>query len=334
MNNSTNSTLAIVLNQSSDIIGYYLIPIICAIGLITNYCFLWLLSNKQLKHKIYENLRVKAFCDWMVCLVGVGYLNNECLICAKYMYNSYWGLFYHWSVIKIPLRIVLLTSNISEIYLILNRCISLYNPKSRLLNINKYYVILVNYTFCIIMLFSYFLSYTFEKTKTKGIYTWTLTDIGKSTYFQIYVLCVLIIENFLPIILLVILNLIAVIKFRKMMSESKALGTQISNKDRSERRFTLFCIILSCLFTLIKSTDIVTAIYYRLYYLGNEFIFEEISIMTFCRNISLFLNFSFHVFNSFFWYITSSNMYASLYLYNAINFVLIMRFFIVVIFCV
>ena len=124
-----------------------MIPIICGFGLITNSFFLFILSSKSLKHKMYQNLWVKTFCDLIVCLVGVGYLNSECFACFGNQNSEYWIIYFQWYIRGIPQAMAFTASIYSEIYLILNRCINLFNPKSKLFEFRKGYFLFTVYLF-------------------------------------------------------------------------------------------------------------------------------------------------------------------------------------------
>ena len=127
MNNSSDSN--VIINQVTDIISLYAIPIIGGIGVITNISFLIILSHKSLKHRIYQDFWIKTFFDLIVCIIGIAHFNNNCLICMNTEDTHYWILIYNFIIRALPQNSAFLASAYSEIYLILNRCINLFNPK-------------------------------------------------------------------------------------------------------------------------------------------------------------------------------------------------------------
>ena len=113
----------VIIKYISDIIGYYIITIISVIGVVINSVCLIIMFNETLHktNKFYVYVIIKTIADLLVCLIGIFYLNADCLICEDTVYNSYVILFLRWYIIRIPTRIIYLASSISEIILILNR---------------------------------------------------------------------------------------------------------------------------------------------------------------------------------------------------------------------
>ena len=329
MENITNSSINsfYVLDQISYIIGYYVITVICAIGVITNYCFLRVLSSKNLKHKFYSNMWIKTFCDLVVCLIGAGYLNNACNECLKKM--TYNELFYNLFIIKLPLRIALNASTYAEIYLIFNRCISLFKIKSRLLYLNKWLAIIIIHFIIILINLPFF--FIFEIQKSGDGFLIAPTGLAfNSPFSTLQKFFTDFIGFILPIILLVILNLISVIKFRRVVSKLNDLRTYYTpDEEKLERRFSKTIIILSCFFVLCKSIDYITIVLSKPSIppasstssnisSTTPFIpplppppsrsLEEESILNLSRQIAFLLNLGFHVLNSFFYVNMDSNL--------------------------
>ena len=297
------------LNQVSDFIGLYVITVVCAIGIITNFCFLMLLFSKSLKHKFYNSLRIKAVFDFLLCVVGIGYLNNNCNICTESKFNTYPALFYSWFIIQIPLRIAFLGSNISEIYMISNRCISLFNPKSKILAFNKWYVILVISVFTISLGVPGYFAIELKETNIDDMYTWNFSQFGQTNFFKVLFLSLLVIENILPIILLILLNLICVIKFRRVVSKSISIRNNFNSKGHKlERRFSKTTIILSILFTFLKLIECFSSLSNRVILNGNGLYILNLYVNNFFRQFTFLLNFIFAVSNSFFYIYMDSNL--------------------------
>ena len=298
MENITNNTSHIfnAFNQISDIIGNSVSGFI-GIGIITNGFFLILLSNKSLKQKFYEDLWIKAFCDFIVCLIGVGHSNNSCINNC-----TYWAQFFNWYLIRIPVRLVFLASNISEIYLIFNRCIFLFNYRSKLLDIKntKYYVLVVIYAFCISLAVPLYIGIEIEEASIPGKYMWGFSEFGRTKYFRNYFFAIFIVLSGLAVILMILLNFISIIKFHRVVYISNSMRERRNSvNDALENRFTKTTIIFSCLFIIIKSIDFYSNLQVMLYVSGEKLDFEQETIFNFIRQISLALNFSFHIFSSF-----------------------------------
>ena len=68
-----------LIDRISNIIGLNFITLVSIIGLVLNLLSIKLLTHKSLKHEFYKELKCKSIFDSIVCLIGVGYLNNNCL---------------------------------------------------------------------------------------------------------------------------------------------------------------------------------------------------------------------------------------------------------------
>ena len=307
-NNSFDSN--VVVNQVSDIISLYAIPIISGIGLIANTSFLIILSNKSLKHRIYQDFWIKTFFDLIVCFIGIAHFNNNCLVCMNTGDTQYWILTYNFMIRALPQNSAFLASTYSEVYLILNRCINLFNPRNKTLHFKKlnFILILSFLSICLMIPFYYFI----EIRKGEDGYELFERDFSNRNIFIIYMTVYIFIYYLLPITLLVVLNLISIIKFRKVVNSSTALNNNSNlNRKEKERRFARTVCFLSCLFILIKTLNLVTVISLRLSeirLINLKFSELESSILNLSVKCSLLFNFSFHIFNCFFYIHMDSNL--------------------------
>ena len=309
MDNRTNTsdTFFHVVDQVSDFIGFYVITSVCVIGIITNLCFLKLLSNKKLKHKFYQNLWVKTFCDLIVCIVGVGLLNNDCPF--RQVKKAYWVLIYN-LLMLLFFRISSCATTYAEIYLLLNRCINLFKPNNTILYFNKWVVILFLYLLFTCISAPFIFGIQILNTDEVNMYTSITVEIKIENFlfFKFYPLLYSFILNVLPCILLIALNLINVVGYRKTMKKlSDFRGNGNSRLEILERRFTRIVMILSFMFLFCKVLDIVNiVILYR--YKSNELGFQKNSPINFFRNIVFLFNYSFHVINNLFYIYMDSNL--------------------------
>ena len=296
-----------VLSHVADIIGLYVITAICGIGVVTNFCFLIVLSHKSLKHKFYENMWVKTFCDWIVCLIGVGYLNNSS---SRFIENArYWCLFYKMCIIKMPLRVALVSSTLAEIYLILNRCVNLFNPTSKLLYFNKWLALFCIQFVSACIFLPFYLMIDIKQSSTSGEYTVGPKGILPEVIYSNYRLFISVIINIVSTVILIVLNLISVIKFRQRIAASIMIRKNFQSAgDKLEWRFTKMVIILSVLFISCKAVDHASNLISNSESLDEVPSFREKSIVNFSRQISYLFNFSFHVFNSLLYINMDSNL--------------------------
>ena len=70
-NDTLQSDLVDVLEMVNEAFSFYVIRVMAGIGIVTNVCFLIILSEKSLKHRFYNNLWIKTFFEIGVCIGGV-----------------------------------------------------------------------------------------------------------------------------------------------------------------------------------------------------------------------------------------------------------------------
>ena len=303
---NSSSHIFLVLNKVSDIIGIYFITVITSIGCICNFMFLILVSHKSLKHKFYDCLWTKAFCDLIVSIIGIGYLNNACVECIKD--RTYWALFYNLYMIKIPLRIALVASTYTEIYLILNRLISLFKPKSTFLYFNKWLFLFCIYFFVSLVCLPFV--FTLEIVKETNDDDQFIIIQKSQSGFIGFIIISLCFVQLVPMILLIVLNLMSIIKYRMTITKLKKMKRDFSSAgDKLESRFSRTIIIVSCVFFFIKLCSLISFLLSSLSLATIiETNFQSLSIINFTRQISFLLNFIFHVLNGIFYIHMDSNL--------------------------
>ena len=332
--NTSNETihlhLILVLERISDIIGYYLITLVSIIGLILNLFSIKLLMHKTLKHKFYSYLRCKSIFDSIVCLFGVGYLKNNCLLCITNNFNSYGILFYQIHVIRIPFRSALLASTLSEVYLTFNRIYSFSNIKTCLNNIQAKFLITFIVAMCIFLDGISYFSVEIKESNVTGIYYSKLTGFGKSYFYKTYVLLILLLESFVPTVLLIISNIIIMFKFKRQMNKKMTLNIQTRDLiKKSEIRFTKMILALTGIFVTAKFFDMLSTISFRyaIFFNQNISILNK-SIIDLFRQFSYLLVFMQYVLNIFIYVAIDPNLLRivnSILDYNKVNRVFLIK---------
>lgn len=136
MNVSTNSSsdysaLIRGLNPVSNVIGFYIIPSVSAVGFILNSLTLILIARSKLTRlntSFYDSFFCKCFTDIVVCFFGTVYLNGVCKCLLVTEIGREWSRGYSYEYIFFVsyigianLRVALLASAYSELALIINR---------------------------------------------------------------------------------------------------------------------------------------------------------------------------------------------------------------------
>ena len=124
MNNTTPSDS--IFKLTTDLITIYGIPGISVIGTALNLCSAAVLLNAKLKHSFYDFLFCRTICNLLVCLFGIFYSD---LVCEKECTDSFVHLNIHWFGLIFPKRVALLASFNSDILIILNRMLTVYDRK-------------------------------------------------------------------------------------------------------------------------------------------------------------------------------------------------------------
>ena len=199
------------------------------------------------------------------------------------------------SVIGFTLRIALLASALSDILLILTRLLNLFNKKNFLTKIPKKYNLLGCYVLSSCFLIPVYFTIKFIPTTSTGMYYLSPNEFGTSFAFRVYWLSVLIIESVIPFLCLLILNVISIIKFRKVMANKVHLALKKSRAVEAEERFTKYTLVLTLVCLLTLTLDMFTSIVHRFYNL--RFIFytpEQAAWLLLFKQIAYFCLFTSH----------------------------------------
>ena len=252
-----------LIEEISDVIGYHLITFVSLVGLALNLSSIKLLRHKSLKHQIYKYLTCKSILDSIVCLFGVGYLKNNCLLCITSYFNSYGMIFYQFYIIRILIRSALLASTISELCLTLNRIYSLSNKATCLDRVPVKCLVPLILASCILLNSISYLSVEIKETNQTGIFYSCVTNFGASYFYRMFILLMLIVEV-VPTIMLIVANLVVLVKFRRRMNAKITLNIQSAELiKKSEIRFTLMILVLTGIYVCVKFFDILSTISFR-----------------------------------------------------------------------
>lgn len=124
-NESTASSAAVWAKRTEALINDYANCIVSIVGTVLNLFTLLLLTNNAFKHKFYDFLRCRCFCNLIVCAFGIVYVDVFCRGCPV----NYARLLLYSNLVHIPLRMAFLASAISDVLLIINRLSMLFNRK-------------------------------------------------------------------------------------------------------------------------------------------------------------------------------------------------------------
>ena len=285
-----------VLNKISSIIGYYAITIISIVGLFMNTVAINVISNETLlrKHVFYRYILCKTICDWVACLVGIGYLNNMCILCPEILCTSYGIQVFEYYVISISIRITFFASVWAEVYLNYTRFATLVDTNKFIIKRSIKYYFMGLIVVSILPFVPIFLAKSIEPVKPTGYYA-ALNSFGKSDSFSYYFLPLLLIESVIPMCLLLMLSILNIYHFRKIMLQKFAKNAEPKNKKaikKTEIKFTKLIIILTLIFMIAHISDLLSAISIRLLTIGViDYTTSNFSIINFFRAFTLLTSF-------------------------------------------
>ena len=307
MNNSNSSAnvdsknFKITINFITDIIGYYIIPVVSLIGICLNISTSFILKRKELKQYFYKYLWVKSIIDSLICLIGIGYFRSLCVKCQSTKFNSYGILFYQWFVIKINLRTILMVSSLHEIYMITQRYLIIKGKNNWLLNIKlKFYVLFI---FLIPILFSSVFFFSIDLVQEKDgsdLYTWNKSEFGETLLMKIWGIVVIVPSSIILVTILTVMNILTVKAFMGFLKNKRKIGNQgpsISIK-KSDKRFTRITITLTCFYIITAlSEDSVASFIRVINALKIDVSSEVFHILNCIRQLTLLSIFSVHSFD-------------------------------------
>ena len=265
--NSTNTSIDYrLLNQISNIIGYYLICVVSSVGLVFNLFGIKILWNTNLlkKHKFYKYILVKTVCDLLVCLTGIGYLNNTCLQCIEVQQNVYGIIIYRFYSIAI-IRVALFSSAWSEVYLNYNRYSTLVSQKTWITGISLKYYVPVLFGVPFLLSLPVYFSKSIQPIGSTNLYFMAFNSFGRSNIYLSYYLLLFMIELVIPMILLFVLSLLNIMEIKKFVRKKLVMNSDGIKKVKSaEIRFTKVILVLTLAFMLVRLFDLLSGISYRL----------------------------------------------------------------------
>ena len=310
--NETNEALmaSFIFDSIAYIIGYYMITAISAIGLVINTFTLKVLSSPKLKHSIYNYFWCRSFCDLLVCAIGVTYLYNSCVNCEELNKLTYSFQFYRYYFLFLPMRILFLASSLAEIYLLLNRCLILYNIENILSHVTKLTLLSIFFSSSFIVLLPPYFSLEIKETDT-NLYSLDLNEFGRTNFYKIYVISAFVLESFIPLLFACSLSFIALNGFRKLSKKkSQLLNKSDSIKQKKNLHFTRIILIITLIFVFTRVFDLVSFTIMKIYYIYNLQPLRLVSsLINFFLQLNYFCMFLSHSMNGILFGIYDRNLF-------------------------
>jgi len=287
--NVSNSTLVVPVYpwavQGTYILDNIVSRSIGGIGILVNFCFVIILSNRTLRHKIYDFLWCRQFTSLFTCLsVAVSY--GFCFGCD---YDSEWLAYYTWYC-GLTVRACSLASFISDILLIFNRYFEVCRKTSFLGRLSKKLNLFICFSIPFVFSLPSYFAVNIEKNQLNGKFKMTLNFFGASIYYKVYLFLSFLIDTVIPLLILILVNSVSVFKFKRAMERHADLtGNQIESR-KAERRFTRMVFLLSAIESVTRIIDMVTSVFNRILIISPS-TFDEgtLELIIFAKTISVII---------------------------------------------
>jgi len=180
---------------------------------------------------------------------------------------------------------------VSDIFLILFRYLELKETNIRVLKqMSKKLILFICFSLAILVAFPAFFSVEISINEN-GLYVKKFNNFGSSRIFSIYLIGVFALENVIPVIIISILNVASVLKFKIYMEVHGRLTQKQIEAKKAEIRLTRLVIFLTAICIVTRLLDLISTVLNRLTYI-DESLFspsDEVLIRLFVNIKNIFL---------------------------------------------
>jgi len=294
-----------IAKSSFEYQSTYINRMISFLGVILNSLGLVIMMNKTLIHPMYNFTWGRTFCNWLVCLLGCGWVQTLNIDQPGGYYQRAYSMY----AFAIPIRIALFASSISDLMLILNRYFVITERNVWLLKISKLTNLTICYLFSACLYVPPLFAFHLEATSSNEEYIFKLTDFGQSAMFKGYAAVTYLLQTALGVCILGFFNLLSAIKFREKMIRKGHLLRNRTETKRKEVTYTKMVFILTTICFITRLLDAITGTFARSMAL-NFFEFEDETKyrITLCYEISLMLLLAAHAFEIWVYFLMDPNL--------------------------
>lgn len=216
----------------------------------------------------------------------MGYQNFHCTFCEERLYNTFSYQVYGIFILRFGGQILWLVLAMLEIMLNYERYCVLYNAKSSIVKVPIKVLTLLFFILHILLMIPDFLSLRIEYSPDIEKYTYTYTEFGKTSFYNIYLVIYIGVTYLITFLSLLIFNIINLKKYRFYVSYRKRSHLNKKMISKEERTFTLMIIITTTSFITIMIINIISIALTRIYFVNGVYYLSYVNII---RAISLLL---------------------------------------------
>lgn len=293
-----------ILNSLDDI-SIIAIPIICVIGIILNLiCFIVFIC---LKEKIFFYLAINVITESLFLLIGA---LASTLLCRKCnIENTYLKAIYNLIINRFFGSVLYSLITILEIQISFNRyfLVSSHNTKT-IIELKDKAKIFIYFIICVLIHFPYCFAFEIQKNEMSFVedtYSLEYNHFGNTNFMFYYSNYILIFENILAVFVLLPLNIIIIVKFKKFIKKKNASSVSINflmnnlnnnnnkilqNNCKTETRFTRLIVIISFLYIISRLYEsIISIIVIYNHYIQIDYLILYLNIIMMIANLITYL---------------------------------------------
>ncbi len=247
-------------DQAIFVLDNYVIRIAGSLGVLLNLFFAIVLRHKSLKNKLYDFFWCRVAINFLISVLVAGQLGN-CFACE---FSSYEVVIYQYHINALGLRLLKLSSLLSDLHLIVNRFLEITRKKNCVQKMSKKLVLFVCLFPPAVLTVPAHLAVRIVAGSTNQTYIKELTQFGSSKTLLVYSVLVFLFESVIPCVVMIFLNCVSNYKFRDLMYRHAHLTKNKTESKKAEIRFTKMIFILTSICILSTFLDLVTTLLARL----------------------------------------------------------------------
>ncbi len=207
-------------------IGYLrILPVICVIGSILSIICFTVFLNSKLEDRSYFYLLIKSFTDILLMLIGAFSPFVACIDCT--VYNTYIRWLFALVIYKFIKNGLYLFVTVLEIIITLDRYFKIKSKttKEKATKQEKIFIILT-ISLCLLI----FVPVLFAEIiilKEDNSYNFETTHFGMTKFYSIYIKIIGLFENILTVFVLIPINVIVLISYKKFIKNKKTIRNLI-----------------------------------------------------------------------------------------------------------
>ena len=166
----------------SEVIGYYIIPAVNIISLLSNLIFCIIILKLKNSSRFYNILLAKQIQDILSAIVGIGWQNFHCTFCEDQVYNTYFFFYYRIYFLRFPMSVLYFNSILLDILIMIERYNKIYSKENFFDKVPIKIIFPVMTIIVIILFLPDYFAIEIKPTDIENIVSYGFTNIGKTQW--------------------------------------------------------------------------------------------------------------------------------------------------------